>query len=327
MMSHLRRGQTVLTPRRASIRVAYGEALAGYGDVNPDVVVLDADVSASTQTHYFATRFPERFFNLGVAEAGMVDVAVGLALGGKIPFVNTFAFLLSLRAAEQVRTCVSYAQTNVKLAAGYGGLSDSFDGPTHHSVCDLAVMRAMPHLAVVVVADAVEAQQAVPAVAEYPGPVYLRLSRAEVPVIFDEAHPFRIGEGVLLRPGDDLTLIGTGIMVARCLEAADELAEGGISARVVEIHTLKPLDADLILQCARETGALVTAEEHSIIGGLGSAVAELVGERHFLPLQRVGLQDCYAETGGYDELLARYGLDVNHIVAAARQVMRRKGTS
>ncbi len=313
--------------QRVSMRVAYGKALADYGAVNPNVVVLDADVSASTQSHYFAARFPERFFNLGVAEAGMVDVAVGLALGGKIPFANTFAFLLSLRAAEQVRTCVAYAQTNVKLAAGYGGLSDSYDGPTHHSVCDLAVMRAMPNLAVVVAADAVEVQQAVPAVAEYPGPVYLRISRAEVPVIFDKGHPFRMGEGVLLRQGGDLTLIGIGIMVARCLEAAEALAREGIEARVVEIHTLKPLDRDLILQCGRETGALVTAEEHSIIGGLGSAVAEVVGEACPVPMKRVGLQDCFAETGGYDELLARYGLDDAHIVAAARRVLKRKGTS
>jgi transketolase len=308
---------------RASMRVAYGKALADYGAVNPDLVVLDADVSASTQSHYFAARFPERFFNLGVAEAGMVDVGVGLALGGKIPFVNTFAFLMSLRAAEQIRTCVAYARTNVKLAAGYGGLSDSYDGPTHHSMCDLAVMRAMPNLAVVVVADAVEAQQAVPAVAEYPGPVYLRLSRAEVPVVMDQDHPFRIGEGVLLRPGDDLTLIGTGIMVARCLQAAEDLAGEGIEARVVEMHTLKPLDRDLILQCARETGAIVTAEEHSVIGGLGSAVAEVLGETLPLPLERVGLQDCFAETGGYDELLARYGLDVAHIITAARRAVTR----
>lgn len=309
---------------RVSMRIAYGKALADYGALNPNVVVLDADVSASTQSHFFASRFPGRFFNLGVAEAGMVDVAVGLALAGKVPFANTFAFLVSLRAAEQVRTCVAYAQTNVKLAAGYAGLSDSYDGPTHHSVCDLAVMRAMPNLAVVVAADATEARQAVQAVAEYPGPVYLRLSRAEVPVIFNEGHPFDIGKGVLLRGGSDLTLIGTGIMVARCLDAAEELAGEGIEARVVEIHTLKPLDQALILRCASETGALVTAEEHSIIGGLGSAVAEAVGERLPVPLQRVGLQDCFTETGGYDELLARYGLDTEHIVAAAQQVLKRK---
>jgi transketolase len=313
--------------QRASVRVAYGQALADYGSENPNVVVLDADVSASTQSHYFASRFPERFFNVGVAEAGMVDVAVGLALGGKIPFVNTFAFLLSLRAAEQVRTCVAYSQTNVKLAAAYGGLSDSYDGPTHHSVCDLAVMRAMPDLAVVVVADAFEARQAVAAVAEYPGPVYLRLSRAEVPVVFQDAeeHPFRVGEGVVLRPGDALTLIGTGIMVARCLEAAEGLAGEGIQARVVEIHTLKPLDRELVLRCARETGALVTAEEHTVVGGLGGAVAEAIGSELPVPLERVGLADCFTETGGYDELLMRYGLGVSHIAAAAQRALQRKG--
>jgi transketolase len=316
--------RTVPSPQPVSMRVAYGQALADYGAQNSDVVVLDADVSASTQSHYFAARFPERFFNVGVTEAGMVDMGVGLALGGKIPFVNTFAFLLSLRAAEQIRTCVAYAQTNVKLAAGYGGLSDSYDGPTHHSVCDVAVMRAMPNLAVVVVADAVEARLAVPAVAEYPGPVYLRLSRAEVPVVLGESHPFRIGEGVTLRPGADLTLIGTGIMLARCLQAAEDLAAEGIEARVVEIHTLKPLDQYLIMQCARETGAIVTAEEHSVIGGLGSAVAEVVGDSAPAPLERIGLQDCFAETGGYDEILARYGLGADHIAAAARRVLRRK---
>ena len=313
--------------QRASIRDAYGNALADYGAVNPDVVVADADVSTSCRSAYFATRFPERFFNLGVAEAGMVDVAVGLALGGKIPFVNTFAFLLSLRAAEQVRTCVAYSRTNVKLAAGYGGLSDSYDGPTHHSICDLAVMRAMPNMTIVVVADAVEAGKAVPAVAEYPGPVYLRLSRAEVPVIFDASHSLHIGEGVLLRPGGDLTLMGTGIMVGRCLDAAEGLAAAGIEARVVEMHTLKPLDRDLVLRCAEETGALVTAEEHSVIGGLGSAVAEVVTEAAPVPLERVGLQDCFAETGGYDELLERYGMGVAHIASAAQRVLKRKEAS
>jgi len=210
-----------------SMRVAYGMALADYGALNTNVVVLDADVSASTQTHFFAKRFPERFFNLGVAEAGMVDVAVGLALGGKIPFANTFAFLIALRAAEQVRTCVAYALTNVKLAAAYGGLSDSRDGPTHHSVCDLAVMRAMPNMTVIVAADSVEVRKMVPLVAEWNGPVYLRISRAEVPVVFDEAHQPKIGKGVLLRQGRDVTLIGTGVLVSRCIEAAEKLKREG----------------------------------------------------------------------------------------------------
>lgn len=308
----------------ASMRVAYGQALADYGALNPDVVVLDADVSASTQTHYFATRFPDRFFNLGVAEAGMVDVGVGLALAGQIPFVNTFAFLLSLRAAEQVRTCVAYAQTNVKLIGSYGGLSDSFDGPTHHSVLDLAVMRAMPGLTVMVAADAVEARKIVPLVAEHEGPVYLRLSRAEVPVIFDDSHQVEIGRGITLREGEDVALVGTGVMVARCLQAAEELASQGLQARVLEIHTLKPLDEGLLLQASEETQALVTVEEHSVIGGLGSAVAEALSGRCRVPIARVGVPDCFTETGPYEALLDRYGMGVAHIVKAAWRALGRQ---
>jgi len=303
------------------MRVAYGKALAEYGAVNPDVVVLDADVSASTQTHFFASRFPNRFFNLGVAEAGMVDVAVGLALAGKIPFANTFAFLIALRAAEQVRTCVAYARTNVKLGAGYAGLSDSKDGPTHHSICDLAVMRSMPNIAVVVATDAVGVQKMVPVVAEWDGPVYLRISRAEVPVIFNEDHEVKIGKGAVLRDGSDVSLIGTGVMVSRCLEAAEQLKKGGVSARVIEMHTLKPLDHELILQAARETGAIATAEEHSIIGGLGEAVAGCLAERYPVPLRRVGIKDTFAETGSYFELLDRYGMGVNDIILAAKELI------
>lgn len=307
-----------------SMRVAYGMALADYGALNTNVVVLDADVSASTQTHFFAKRFPERFFNLGVAEAGMVDVAVGLALGGKIPFANTFAFLIALRAAEQVRTCVAYALTNVKLAAAYGGLSDSRDGPTHHSVCDLAVMRAMPNMTVIVAADSVEVRKMVPLVAEWNGPVYLRISRAEVPVVFDEAHQPKIGKGVVLRQGRDVTLIGTGVLVSRCIEAAEKLKRDGIDARVIEIHTLKPLDEEMILASAKETQAIVTAEEHSTIGGLGEAVASFLGEVYPVHLKRVGINDTFTETGPYFELLDRYGMGVNSITAAAKEVVRSK---
>ncbi len=307
-----------------SMRKAYGEALAELGAANPDVVVLDADVSASTQTWMFREKYPDRFFNVGVAEANMVDVAVGLALAGKIPFANTFAFLVALRAAEQVRTCVAYARTNVKLAAGYAGLSDALDGPTHHAICDLAVVRSLPNMTVVVAADAVEVKKAVPAVAEYDGPVYLRVSRAEVPVIFDERHEVHIGQGVTLREGGDVTLVGTGIMVGRCLEAAERLKREGIEARVIEIHTLKPIDEELIVQAARETGAIVTAEEHSVIGGLGGAVAEVLGSRCPVPVWRVGIADTFAETGPYEALLERYGLGVTDIVAGARRAIAAK---
>lgn len=306
------------------MRRAYGEALVELGDVNPDVVVLDADVSASTQTWMFAERYPRRFFNLGVAEANMINVAVGLALGGKIPFVNTFAFLISLRAAEQVRTCVAYAKTNVKLAAGYSGLSDSFDGPTHHAICDLAVMRSLPNMAVVVAADSVEVRKAVPVVAEYDGPVYLRISRAEVPVIFSEDHVLEIGKGVVLRDGDDVTLVGTGIMVARCMEASEVLEKRGVNAEVVEIHTLKPVDEDLLVAAARRTGAMVTAEEHSVIGGLGGAAAEALSCWYPVPIERVGIRDTFAETGPYFPLLDKYGLGVIDIVESAKRVMERR---
>jgi len=251
----------------------------------------------------------------------MVDVAVGLALAGKIPFANTFAFLIALRAAEQVRTCVAYARANVKLAAGYAGLSDSKDGPTHHSICDLAVIRSMPNIAVVVATDAVEVQKMVPTVAEWDGPVYLRISRAEVPVIFNEEHVVKIGEGVVLREGTDVSLVATGVMVSRCLEAAEQLKISGMSARVIEMHTLKPLDHELVLKAAKETGAIVTAEEHSIIGGLGEAVAGYLAERYPVPLRRVGIKDTFAETGSYFELLDRYGMGVNDIIMAAREMV------
>jgi transketolase len=304
-----------------SVRVAYGKALAEYGAVNENVVVLDADVSASTQSGFFAKAFPNRFFNVGIAEAGMVDVGVGLALGGKVPFINTFAFLLAFRAAEQIRTCAAYSKVPIKLAAHYAGLSDSFDGPTHQAISDVAAMRSLPEMTVVVVADGPEARLAVPAVAEYPGPVYLRLNRNEVPVLFDKSHPFQIGKGITLRQGGDVTLIANGTMVARTLEAADKLKELGIDARVLEIHTVKPLDVDLVMTAARETGCIVTAEEHSVIGGLGGAVAEVVSEQVPVPVVRVGIHDRFAETGPYAALMDRYGMAVADVVAAAKKAV------
>jgi transketolase len=272
----------------------------------------------------FAKAFPERFFNLGVAEANMVNVGVGLALGGKIPIVNTFAFLIALRAIEQIRTCVAYANVNVKFAAAYGGLSDSFDGPTHHSICDLAVMRSLPNIAVVVVADSTEARKIVTASLEYDGPVYFRLSRAEVPTLFEEDHSLEIGKGVELRDGDDVTLVGTGIMLGRCLEAAEALETLGIKAKILEIHTLKPLDEEIIIKAARQTGAIVTVEEHSIIGGLGSAVAETLSEKHPVLIRRIGIRDTFTETGPYFDLLDKYGLSVGAIVDTAKKAAKNK---
>lgn len=306
-------------------RQAYGMALAEYGDVNRDVVVLDADVSSSTLTNYFADRHPARFFNMGVMEASMVDVGVGLALGGAIPFVNTFAALLTLRACEQIRTCVAYARTNVKLIGGFAGLSDYKDGATHFATKDVAVMRAMPNLVVVAPADNVEAARFVPVIAEHDGPVYMRISRAAVPDVFDATHTVELGKGITLRGGGDVTIVGSGSMVGRCVQAAAILEQDGIQARVLAVHTIKPLDVDLIRQAAEETGVLVTAEDHTIVGGLGSAVAEALASHYPAPVEFVGLHDTFAETGPDTEtLMDACGLAVGDIVAAARRALLRK---
>lgn len=305
-------------------RKAFGEALAEYGTTNPDIVVLTADVSSSVLTTYFAQKFPERFFNVGIAEAGMVDAAVGFTLGGLIPFVHTFAGLL-LRATEQIRTCVAYAKTNVKLIGGYAGLSDFKDGPTHHSIMDVAIMRAMPNMVVLVPADSIEAKKMVPLIARHEGPVYVRLSRAEMPIIFDDKHEIEIGKGVVVRNGKDITIIANGHMLSRSLEAAGLLSSQGIEARVLNIHTVKPLDVSLIRKCAEETGAIVTAEEHSIIGGLGSAVAEALVRECPVPVEMIGIADKFTETArDLDSLLDHYGMSVEDIVKAARQALDKK---
>lgn len=308
-----------------AMREAFGEALADLGETCPEIVVLDADVSHSTRTLHFAERFPDRFFNLGVAEANLVAVAAGLATTGFLPWVSTFSFLASLRAAEQVRTCIAYPRLNAKIAAGYGGLSDSFDGPSHQSVMDLAVMRALPNMTVLVPADGPEARAAVRAATAHDGPVYLRLSRAEVPVIFPQGEPdLTIGKGRVLRQGCDVSLIATGVMLSRALAAAQRLEGESISAQVIEIHTLKPLDQPLLLEAAEATGALVTVEEHSVIGGLGGAVAELLAGRRPTPIERIGLRDTFCESGPYEALLDAYGLSVEEIVAAAHRALARR---
>lgn len=308
-----------------AIREGYGRALAEYGETHPQVVVLDADTAASTLSSFFAKRFPDRFYNIGIAEPCMVDVAVGLALGGLTPFVNGFAALLSLRALEQIRTCVCYARTNVKLAASYAGLSDFKDGPTHHAITDIALMRALPEMTVIVAGDAAEAARWVPIVAEHDGPVYLRLSRDSALPTGNEHLPLEIGRGLTLREGDAVTLVATGVMVGRSLLAADELARAGIAARVLEIHTIKPLDNELICRAAAETGALVVAEEGTIIGGLGGAVAEALAAGCPAIMEQVGIADRFARTGpDPDTLMDAFGLAVSDIVAASRRALARK---
>lgn len=310
-----------------AMREAYGRALVAYGEQNRDLIVLDADTSASTLTCYFAQRFPDRFLNLGIAEPCMVDIAVGLALGGKLPFVNAFAALLALRAFEQIRTCVCYGRVNVKLAAGYAGLSDYKDGPTHHSLTDLALMRALPNMTVVVPADARAAAYSVRLVAEYDGPVYLRLSRDVTLPVYDENVHMEIGRGNVVRPGSDVTIIACGSMVGRSLRAAEHLATQGISARVIDLHTLKPLDVELVRQAAEETGALVTAEEHSVVGGLGGAIAEVLSGIQPVPLERVGVNDTFACTApDVSTLMDAYGLAVDDVVSAVHRSLARKRT-
>jgi transketolase len=308
-----------------SMREAYGRALAELGGANPRLVVLDPDTSSSTLSCYFAQSFPARFFNTGVAEPCMVDMAVGLALGGMIPFANGFAALLSLRALEQVRTCVCYAETNVKLFAGFAGVSDYKDGPTHHSITDIAVMRALPHMTVIVPADASEVTRWVPLVAASVGPVYLRLSRAGALPAGNEGIALEIGKGITLREGSDVTIVAAGTMVGRSLAASDRLVVKGVHARVIEMHTIRPLDTEIIARAASETGAMVTAEEHSVIGGLGGAVAEALSERCPIPLERVGIPDVFARTGPDPEtVMDAFGMAVGDIESAAMRAISRR---
>jgi transketolase len=307
-----------------SMRKAYGQALVELGKNNPDVVALSADVSNSDFSFMFQEACPDRFFNVGIAEQSLVDVAVGLAYSGKIPFANTFAFLFATRALEMVRTHLCYGEANVKLMGAYGGMSDSFDGPTHHSITDIAIMRSLPNMTVIVPSDPICLAKLLPQVAAWKGPVFFRLNRNEVPVLFDQGYAPVIGKAVTVRPGKDVTLICTGLMVSRSLQAAEQLAAEGIQARVLEVHTIKPLDAEAVLQAARETGALVTAEEHSIIGGLGGAVAEIVADAYAVPVKRTGIPDRFAECGPYDKLLDRYGCAVADVVGAARKALAAK---
>ena len=314
-----------MTTVKRAIRDVYGETLAQLGRENKDIVALEADVGSSSKSIVFGKEFPNRYFNVGVAEANMVAVAAGLATTGKIPFANTFAAFMVLRAADPVRSLVAYTKLNVKLAGTYAGLSDSYDGASHHAIADIAFMRALPNMTVISVSDPVEAELATRAAAEFKGPVYLRLSRAEVPVVLDKAsYDFKIGKGVTLVDGGDLTIVATGYMLIKALEAAEILAAKGIKARVVNIHTIKPIDAELLIACARETGAIVTAEEHNVFGGLGSAVSEVLAGNCPVPIEFVGVEDRFTESGDYEKLLAKYGLSADNIVARAQKVLKRK---
>lgn len=313
--------------KKIATREAYGEALAQLGMENPDVVVLDADLAKSTKTINFKKRFPERFFDMGVAEQNMIGTAAGLAAAGKIAFASSFAVFAAGRAFDQVRNSVAYPALNVKIGASHAGVTVGEDGGSHQSVEDIALMRALPNMTVFVPADAVETHAAVRAAATIDGPVYIRLGRMGVPVLHGEDFQFVPGKAVKIRNGGDATIIACGIMVSAALEAAEMLAAEGISAGVLDVHTIKPLDTEAVAEAARATGAVVTAEEHNIIGGLGSAVAEALGEHYPVPLKRVGVMDKFGESGAPAELLVKYGLTPRDIAAAVKEVLARKGNN
>lgn len=306
---------------KKAIRDAFGEALLDIGRKNDKVVALDADVASSSKSILFGKEFPERYFNVGIAEANMVSMAAGLATTGFIPFVNTFAAFMILRGGDPAKSLISYTNLNVKLAGTYAGLSDSYDGASHHAIEDIAFMRALPNMTVISVCDAVETKKAVEAITDYSGPVYLRLSRAQVDTIFDDSYDFKIGKGVQLTNGDDVTIVATGYMVQKALEAANELKAQGINARVIDIHTIKPIDKDLLIKCARETKGIVTVEEHNVIGGLGSSVAEVLAKECLVPIEFVGIEDTFTESGDYEELLIKYGLSTENIISKVKNII------
>ncbi len=303
-------------------REAYGEALAEFGG-KYDIVVLDADLSKSTKTDTFKKKFPERFINMGIAEANMMSTAAGLAATGKIVFASTFAMFAAGRAFEQVRNSIAYPHLNVKIGATHAGISVGEDGATHQAIEDISIMRSIPGMVVISPADAFEARGAVEAAIKYDGPVYLRFGRLNVPYVYDSDYKFELGKGVQLADGKDVTIIATGLMVQQAMAAKDVLAGDGISARVINIHTIKPIDKDIIIKAAKETGAIVTAEEHSIIGGLGSAVAEVLSENFPVKMLRVGVNDIFGKSGKPAALLEEYGLTANNIVANVKKLLQK----
>lgn len=302
-------------------REAYGEALKKLAGCNPNVVVLDADLSGSTKTAEFRKVCPERFFNVGIAEQNLIGTAAGMAIAGKIPFASSFAMFAAGRAFEIIRNTVAYPKLNVKIAATHAGLTVGEDGASHQAIEDISLMRSIPNMTVINPADSIEAEQAVLKAAEYVGPVYIRLGRMAVDNVYDESYKFKWGKGVELRKGADVTIIATGIMVKESIKAAETLSEEGISARVINIHTIKPIDKDIIINAAKETKAIVTAEEHNVIGGLGSAVLEVLSDVYPVPVKRIGVQDTFGESGKPKELLEKYCLTEKYIADACRKVM------
>ena len=310
--------------RSEPTRYSYADALLKLGEQNPEVVSLDADVSKSMKTTLFAAKFPERSFNFGIAEQNMMAAAAGMATTGLIPFANTYAVFASMRALDMVRNSIHYPRLNVKIAASHSGITPGPDGVTHQAQEDLSIMRALAGSTVIAPADPTSTRMAVYAAAAYEGPVYLSFTRDPVPVLYDETFPFRIGRAVLVREGKDAAIVANRDLVVQALIAAELLAKKGIDVRVIDCHTLKPLDEQMVLKAARDTGAIVTAENNIIYGGLGGAVAELLVEKYPIPMKRVGVGNTFAESGPYLEVIDKYGLTARHIVRAVSEVLKRK---
>lgn len=305
-------------------RDGYGEALLILGEENPEVVVLDADLARSTRSDWFWNKYPERFFDIGIAEQDMLGTAAGLALGGKIPFATTYGVFIAGRAWEQIRNTICYPNLNVKIAGAHGGISVGPDGATHQALEEVALMRVLPNMRMIIPCDAIEARKATLAAAETYGPVYLRFARSATPIITKEEDIWQMGKAYQLRAGGDVTIIGYGPILYEALQAADELEKAGIACRVINMHTVKPLDEDAIIKAARETGAIVSVEEHQLLGGCGSAIAQVVVRNEPVPMEMVAVMDTFGESGQPDELADKYGLTKADIINAVKKVLRRK---
>lgn len=308
---------------KMATREAYGAFLASYAKDNKEIVVLDADLSKSTKTAEFQKVCPERFFNMGIAEQNLLGVAAGMAASGKVPFASTFAMFAAGRAFEIIRNSICYTNLNVKVCATHAGLTVGQDGASHQAIEDIALMRSLPNMTVLNPADGVSAKALLEAAAKHDGPVYVRLGRASVPLCYDENDTFEIGKAKELKAGSDVTLVATGIMVDSAMQAAEILEKEGLSVRILDVHTIKPLDSEAIIKAAKETGAIVTAEEHSIIGGLGSAVAEVLALNSPAPMKMIGVKDTFGESGLPDELLEKYGMTAKDIAEAARSLVKK----
>jgi transketolase len=306
-------------------RTAFGEALVEIAKERNDIVVLDADVATSTKTSIFKEAFPDRFFEMGIAEQNMIGVAAGMATTQKIiPFAVTFAVFATKRACDQVSISIAYPKLNVKIVGSYGGIPTGKAGATHQAFEDIAIMRAIPNMTVIVPADAVEMKQAVRACVEYNGPVYLRCIRCETPVIFDENYKFEWNKGVTLRDGEDVTIVSTGIMTPEALVAVNILTEGGIDVRLIHLHTIKPIDMEILIKAAQETNCILTVENHSIVGGLGGAVSEVLSENYPTLIKRIGIKDTFGESGSLNDLFCKYGLTAENIVKEVKEIIKKK---